>query len=369
MTLATQEEQSAERQLSSSNEVGPVARNSVLLIGNFLSGQGMYGVCEGLADRLTEAGHTVLRSSTKPNRTGRIVDMLSTAWRERRNYDVAQVDVFSGKAFVQAETVCATLRLANKPYILTLHGGNLPNFAKRWPRRVRSLLNSASAVTVPSRYLLEQMRPYHDALQLLPNPIEVDNYLFRLRSVARPRLVWLRAFHELYNPALAPRVVASLVTDFPDVQLTMIGPDKGDGSLSHTQDVASKLGLGDRVVLKGQIRKSEVAGFLNEGDMFLNTTSVDNVPVSVLEAMASGLCIVSTNAGGIPYLLEHERDALLVSPNNAAEMAGAVRRILNEPALAARLSAAARRKAEEYDWSRILPQWESLFEASQEHDR
>lgn len=371
MTSVAQEEESgiANQERRPSLLKQPTAGVSILLIGNFLSRQGMYGVCEGLADRLAEAGHMVLRSSTKPNRAGRIVDMLGTAWRQRRSYDVAQVDVFSGRAFVQAEAVCAILRLANKPYILTLHGGNLPNFANRWPRRVRSLLNTAGAVTVPSRYLLEQMRPYHDELQLLPNPIDVDNYLFSLRSVARPRLVWLRAFHELYNPALAPQVVASLVSDFPDVQLTMIGPDKGDGCLLRTQRVASELGLSDRVVLKGQIPKAEVAGSLNEGDVFLNTTSVDNVPISVLEAMASGLCIVSTNAGGIPYLLEDERDALLVSPNNVAEMAGAVRRILTEPALAARLSGAARRKVEGYDWSRILPQWESLLEASRKHGR
>jgi glycosyltransferase involved in cell wall biosynthesis len=371
MTLVAQEEESRivsqQRRPSLVNQ--PTNKPSVLLIGNFLSGQGMYGVCEGLADRLTEAGHTVLRSSMKPNPAGRLIDMLSTVWRERSSYDVAQVDVFSGRAFIQAEAVCATLRLANKLYILTLHGGNLPNFAKRWPRRVRSLLNSAGAVTVPSRYLLEQMRPYHDELQLLPNPIEVENYLFRLRSVARPRLVWLRAFHELYNPSLAPRVIASLVSDFPDVQLTMIGPDKGDGSLQRTRAVASEHGVSDRVALKGHIPKAEVAGSLNEADIFLNTTSVDNAPISVLEAMASGLCIVSTNAGGIPYLLEHERDALLVSPNNVAEMVGAVRRILTEPALASRLSEAARRKAEEYDWSCILPQWESLLAAGRKHDR
>ena len=128
----------------------PTARISVLVIGNFLSAQGIYGVCEALAKRLTEAGHTVLRSSSRSNAAGRVVDMVRTAWRERRTYDVAQVDVFSGRAFLQAEAVCATLRLVNKPYVLTLHGGNLPVFARRWPRRVRNLLRSAAAVTVPS---------------------------------------------------------------------------------------------------------------------------------------------------------------------------------------------------------------------------
>ena len=363
MSSAAQEEQSAtpgqqQKRLSLDR---PSAKSHVLLIGNFLSGQGVYGVCEGLAERLRQAGHVVLHSSSKPNAAGRIVDMLSTAWRERRSYEVAHVDVFSGRAFLQAEAVCATLRLANKPYVLTLHGGNLPVFARQWPRRVRNLLHSAAAVTVPSRYLLEQMRPYHDDLHLLPNPVDLNAYFFKLRSVARPRLVWLRAFHELYNPSLAVRVIASLVTEFPGIQLTMIGPDKGDGSLSRTQRTARELGLGDRVTLSGPIPKAEVPAFLNEGDIFLNTTSVDNVPISVLEAMASGLCVVSTNAGGIPYLLEHERNALLVSPDDANEMGAAVRRILKDHDLAARLSAAARKKAEQHDWSIILPGWETLL--------
>jgi glycosyltransferase involved in cell wall biosynthesis len=100
---------------------------------------------------------------------------------------------------------------------------------------------------------------------------------------------------------------------------------------------------------------------MDQGDIFLNTTNVDNTPISVLEAMACGLCVVSTNAGGIPYLLEHERDALLVPPDDAQAMARAVHRILTEPGLAESLSENARRKVEQFDWCAVLPQWERLF--------
>jgi glycosyltransferase involved in cell wall biosynthesis len=85
------------------------------------------------------------------------------------------------------------------------------------------------------------------------------------------------------------------------------------------------------------------------------------MPVSVIEAMSCGLCIVSTNVGGIPYILDNERDALLVPPRNAGAMADAVLRILNEAGLAERISYNARRKADQYDWSIILPKWEELL--------
>jgi glycosyltransferase involved in cell wall biosynthesis len=336
-------------------------RSRILVIGNFLSSQGMYGVCEGLAEKLSAAGYSVLSRSDKPGPLSRLSDVLTTVWRERVNYDVAQVDVYSGRAFLQAEAACRILSFARKPYVLTLHGGNLPNFARKWPRRVRSLLKSAAAVTVPSQYLLEQMRSYSDVLQLVPNPVDVGAYSFRPRVTVQPRLLWLRAFHELYNPSLAPRVLAELANDFPDAQLTMTGPDKGDKSFQRTAEIAQQLSVRDRVKLTGSIPKAEVAAWLSNGDIFLNTTSVDNVPISVLEAMATGLCIVSTNAGGIPYLLEHERDALLVSADNVGEMSAAVRRILTEPELAARLSKSAREKAERYDWKRVLPKWKSLL--------
>jgi glycosyltransferase involved in cell wall biosynthesis len=257
------------------------------------------------------------------------------------------------------------LRLAAKPYVLTLHGGDLPGFARRWPGRVRRLLVSAAVVTTPSRYLREEMQGYRqDMLLLLPNPLNLKAYQFQLREHPRPRLIWLRAFHEVYNPVLALEVLAILASKVPDIHLIMVGPDKGDGSLSKTRRSARELGLEERISFTGQVSKQDVPLWLNKGDIFLNTTNVDNTPVSVLEAMACGLCVVSTEVGGIPYLLENGRDALLVPPGDPEAMAAAVDRILQQPTLAGSLSLRARRKVEQFDWGIILPQWEELLIAT-----
>src|SRR5262249_268092 len=138
----------------------------------------------------------------------------------------------------------------------------------------------------------------------------------------------------------------------------------GDGSAKEVREVISELEMSRRISQTGVVAKTQVSHYLNNGDVFLNTANVDNTPVSVLEAMACGLCVGSTNVGGIPYLLERERDALLVPPDDSQAMAAAVRRILNSPQFAETLSMNARKKAEQHDWLVILPQWERLFEAA-----
>jgi glycosyltransferase involved in cell wall biosynthesis len=340
--------------------------DSLLMVGNFLSAAvGNRSVCEDLAERLAACGWSVLTTSSRRARTARLTDMLASAWGNRRRYDVAHVDVYSGAAFFWAEAVACVLRRAGKPYALTLHGGALPAFAARWKGRVEHLLTSAAAVTAPSRYLVDSMRIYRSDLRLIPNGIELSQYPYRLREEACPHLIWLRAFHRIYDPVLAVQVLALLRQRGWDADLTMIGPDKGDGSLLETRDAVRRLQVGAAVRFSGSVPKADTGRSISAGDIFLNTTTIDNAPVSVLEAMACGSCIVSTNAGGIPQLVRDGRTALLVKPGDAEGMAAAVARILKDRELAATLSAQAHADSAAFDWSRIVPQWHQLLRSLQ----
>jgi len=340
----------------------PNSQMRALFVGNFLSAGGSHrSVIEDLAEKLSpfiSSMHCV-----SPHRRGFIrgVHMCLTAVLRGHEFDIAVVDVYSGRAFIWADVVSYLLRFWGCPFVLVLRGGMLPEFAHKHPRRVRECFLRASAVTVPSRYLRDQLQAYIPESILLPNPLNMSAYQYTLRIKPRPRLIWVRSFHKIYNPALAPKVLSLLVQDFPDVHLTMIGGDKGDGSLIHVRHIAEQKGLVRRMHLPGGVSKTELPRWFNTGDIFLNTTDVDNTPVTVLEAMACGLCVVSTNVGGLSYILEHEKDALLVSPNDPEEMSSAVRRILTEPGLAARLSNNARRKVTAFDWEMILPQWHELL--------
>jgi len=334
---------------------------SILVVGNFLTREGgTTQVCEELSQRLRQAGHVVTTTSGRKCRIARLGEMLYTSWRYRASYDVAQVAVFSGASFIWAEAVCNLLNAIRCPFVLTLHGGGLPEFAREANRRVRRLLDSAAAVTVPSTYLFDKMRRYRNDLTLIPNALDIAAYERPMHQI-QPRLAWLRSFHDIYNPMMAPRVLARLKDEFPSINLIMVGPDKGDSSRARTMAEARRYGIETHLEMRSLLPKNKVPCVLKSADIFLNTSSIDNTPVSVLEAMAAGLCVVSTNVGGLPYLLESGREAFLVRQDDDAAMAAAVRLLLRDQQLARNMRIAAFNKVRKFDWRVVLPQWQDLL--------
>jgi len=338
-------------------------KKTILFIGSFLSSKiGTKGIAESLSDLLGDQGWDAILVSSRPERVLRFLDILGTIWSQRREYHIAHVDVYSGWAFVWAEIAVILLGFLRKPYVLTLRGGGLVAFACRFPARTRRILQGASAFTTPSRSLYTELKQFRHDIKHLPNGLALSHYDYRLRATPEPRLCWLRAFHEIYNPTVAVEVVDILRETFPDVHLAMIGPDKKDGSFEKVVDLVREKGLKQHIDFVGPVPKKDVPLWLEKYDVFLNTTQYESFGVGVMEAGAVGLLIVTTNVGELPYLWTDGESALLVPSDDAAAMARAVERILTEPGLAAHLSRHARENAEQYDWSVILPKWECLFE-------
>jgi len=339
------------------NESGP----AVLLVSNFLSGwDGRRTYAEDLAARLEGAGLRIRTSSRLAFKPARLADMVLAAAGGRGAYELAVIDVYSGQAFFWAEAAARAAKVAGKRIVLVLHGGRLPEFAARHERRVAALLAGADAVIAPSAYLEQAFRRFRPDIRVLPNAIDLRAYPFRIREQARPRLVWLRSFHQIYNPVMAIEVLERVRRRHREANLAMYGPDK-DGTLALCRKRAAELGVADAVRFAGVVPKEQVGRALAEADIFLNTTNVDNTPVSVIEAMACGLCVVSTDAGGVPFLVGDGREALLVRPGDADGMVEAVLRLLEDAPLCRRLSAAAREKAQEFGWESVLPLWMDLF--------
>ena len=342
---------------------------SILLIGNHLTSTSTNkNVWHYLAEKLREAGWNVRTTSSKFPPLFRLIDMVWTVISKRTEYSLAQVDVFSDRAFIWAEVCTCLLFLLEKPIILVLHGGGLPEFSRNHSIRFKRVVNAATAVVAPSFYLLESLSIYRNDIRMIPNPIEIKRYPFIQRAEIEPNLIWVRAFHEIYNPVIVPSIMKELSRTWPDANLIMVGPDKGDGSMQDMQSLANDLMIDDRIKLTGKIPHEDIPKWLSQSDVFINTTNFDNTPSSLIEAMANGLCIVTTNVGGIPWLVKDECEALLVPPNNPDAIVSAIQRILSDPALASTLSRNGRKKAETFDWSMVLPQWENLYKEVMEND-
>jgi glycosyltransferase involved in cell wall biosynthesis len=196
-------------------------------------------------------------------------------------------------------------------------------------------------------------------VRVIPNVLELEAYPYRFRDQVTPKLFWMRAYHEIYNPVMAIRVLARLRSIFPGATLAMAGQSKG-----MWQDVSKEahdLGVAGAFEMLGFLderRKVEVA---SRRDIFINTTHVDNAPVGVVEMCAMGLPVVSTSVGGVPDLLTHEQTGLLVPDGDVQAMTDAIVRLVREPALAARLSRNGPELAARCAWPAVLEQWEALF--------
>ena len=96
--------------------------------------------------------------------------------------------------------------------------------------------------------------------------------------------------------------------------------------------------------------------------LMLNPSTVDNMPNSVLESLASGVPVVTTNVGGIPFIVEHERTALLVPARDYQAMAAAVVRLLKQNELREQLVRGGLKYVEQYSWPVVRKLWINVYQ-------
>jgi glycosyltransferase involved in cell wall biosynthesis len=320
---------------------------------------------EGLANRLAARGFHTLLVSDKINRFQRLGDILSTLLRRKKEIDLVSIQVYSGTSFVLTDLASLLAKSLRIPIMMVLHGGELPVFFQRFPVWARRALGRAEVLITPSEFLAQTIKPLGFCAKVIPNAIQIANYPYRNRRNIKPNLLWMRTFHEIYNPLLAVNVLAQVKRSFPQASLTMAGQEKG--LLQATRQHVMELNLDESVRFVGFLGLQDKQCEFASHDIFLNTNRVDNMPVSVVEAAAFGMPIVATAVGGLPYLIRDGETGLLITDDDAAAMSDAVLRLLLEPNLAGELSANARRKAESFDWSVVLPQWENIFLSLSQH--
>jgi colanic acid/amylovoran biosynthesis glycosyltransferase len=315
---------------------------------------------DALGSQLQQSGFQVAYASSKQHKILRLLDMLRAVWTNRKTADYVLIDTYSTQNFYYAYAVSQLCRFFKLKYLPILHGGNLPNRLKKSPKLSAQLFNHAYALVSPSLYLKQAFEAQgYPNITFIPNTIQIENYPYRQKTMDTPKLFWLRSFKALYNPKMAVAVVALLKDKGVDCALCMVGPDGGDGTLSEVKTLAKQHNI--NIDFKGKLSKPEWIALSKNYNIFVNTTNFDNMPVSVVEAMALGFPIVSTNVGGLPYLIEDGKTGLLVEANKATDMAASIERLITHPDLVATLSKNAREQALQFDWKQVAKQWETLL--------
>jgi glycosyltransferase involved in cell wall biosynthesis len=308
-----------------------------------------------LGTLLEKEGYHLTYVSSYTNKLLRLGHMLYAVIGNRRNTDYVLIDTYSTQNFYYAVLVsklCNWLKLA---YVPILHGGNLLSRLTKSPKLSRSIFKHALLNVSPSLYLNEAFTDagYTNTVHI-PNTLQILGYPFKERSIDVIKLLWVRSFSEIYNPLLAVNVLKNLLDKGYTAKLCMVGPDT-DGSLETVKHYCNKHHLD--VTFTGKLPKVEWIKLSELYNIFINTSNFDNTPVSVIEAMALGLPVVSTNVGGMPYLIDHQIDGILVDPNHVEQMVSAILKLHNNNALTKKLTISARQKVEQFDWVVIKHQW------------
>lgn len=332
----------------------------LLYIGNQLSKSGSnITSIETLGTFLKEEGYIVITSSSKKNKVLRVIDMLFSTYRYSNKVSHVLIDTYSTQNFYYAVLVAKLCRILEIPYIPILRGGMLPDRLKKSPKMCEKLFNGAKYNIAPSMYLYEAFSSEgYTNLKYIPNTIAIKKYDFLLRKEIKANLLWVRSFSEIYNPLLAINIVESLIKQGVVTSLCMVGPEVG-GLLDECKSIVEEKNL--PVSFTGKLSKEEWITLSERYDIFINTTNFDNTPVSVIEAMALGLPIISTNVGGIPFLVDDNKTGILVNPNDESLFVEKIKYLLNSPLATVNLSVNARKLVETFDWEKVKTRWDTIL--------
>jgi glycosyltransferase involved in cell wall biosynthesis len=289
----------------------------------------------------------------------RLAGHLLRLWREVRHAEIVHVMANSGWAwhlFTAPAIWIGSLRAV--PVVVNYRGGDAEAFFARSFSRIRPTLARASAVIVPSGFLRAVFERYGVATTIVPNVVNLDAFRPADIMPAAPHLLIARNLEPIYDLDTALRAFAIVAEHHRDARLTIAGsgPER-----EQLEALATELGIGRKVRFTGALQNSELPALYRAATIAVNSSLVDNFPISLLEAMAGGVPIVSTRVGGISYMVEHETTALLVPPGDPRALAGAMRRLIEDRTLAARLRAAGLEAVQRYAWLRVRPELFAVY--------
>lgn len=275
-----------------------------------------------------------------------------------RHADVVHVFSASYWSFLLAPAPAMLVgRWLGKRVVLHYHSGEADDHLARWGARVHPWLRLAHEIVVPSAYLRQVFARHGYRAQVVGNVVDTARFRYRERTPLRPRLLSTRNFEPYYRVDVTVRAFALLKARYPQATLTLAGVGSEEGRL---RALAAALGI-DGIHFAGRVDPQSMPALLDDADILVNASVVDNQPVSVLEAFAAGLPTVSTATGELATMVRDGETGLTVPREDAAATARAVVTLLEDPEFARSLARRARGKVEGSTWSQVRDAWASVY--------
>jgi glycosyltransferase involved in cell wall biosynthesis len=274
-------------------------------------------------------------------------------------FRLASVDVAHVFSAAYASFLIAPLpammaaRLFRKRVVLHYHSGEADDHLATWGVLVHPWLSLAHEIVVPSAYLAGVFKRYGYHATVVPNLVDVTQFGRRRGAAHGPRLLSARNLERYYRVDVILDAFARVKRLHPDATLTVAG----HGSEEQTLKSAAPEG----VTFVGKTTREQMPELYAQADIVLNASEVDNQPVTILEAFAAGVPVITTPAGDIPSMVEHERTGLIVPFNDAAAMAAAVTRLVDDRAFAAQLAQSAQAEVVRYTWEAVRNDWHAIY--------
>jgi glycosyltransferase involved in cell wall biosynthesis len=291
------------------------------------------------------------------------VAYVASLLRQLLDQDVIHVFSASYWSFILAPGPAVLIGHAyGKRVLLNYHSGEAFDHLNNWQRSTKAVLARASAIIVPSQYLVDVFQRFGFRAGAIPNFVSVDQIPYRARSELRPVFLANRNFASHYNVGCVLRAFALIQGAVPEARLIVAGDGEQRAEL-HA--LAAYLGL-RAVEFVGQVSPGSMAGLYDRADVYLNASNVDNMPMSIIEAFAAGMPIVTTCAGGIPNIVSHGLNGLMVDLNDHSAMAGAALQLLGSPRLVDEITQRARREVlDRYTWAAVHCLWRRMYGAEE----
>ena len=330
---------------------------SVLFVCNYKPGVGgISGQVEILQRKFREEGWVAEIFSTMGSAWKRS-GMIPKLRRKARDFDVLHIHCCSGWGFLPAVMGVTVGKQLGKKVILTYHGGGGGTFFAKHSSLVKRYLLRTDANIVLSGFLAKIFEQHQIPYTIIPNIVELHDSVFRERKPLQPRFVCIRAHEEIYNIPCIFRAFQQVQRQIPEATLMLVG----GGSLhKDLMRQVEQMAL-PNVVFTGRVDNSEIMKYLDRADVMLSAPVVDNMPVSLIEAMNAGLLVISSNVGGVPYMVEDGVNGLLFESNNDEELARKMLWAINNPKESHEIILRASQSVKQYLWKNVRDQLTALY--------